>query len=95
VRLAAKASDWLEKGARPLGVLPYGCAVIRATASIAFGYIGQRGTVVKILYAVVVGFVATSMVIIVDRYETNRILARILTAIVYLTGTLAILAKLG
>jgi len=50
---------------------------------------------VKILYAVVVGFVATSMVIIVDRYETNRILARILTAIVYLTGTLAILAKLG
>jgi hypothetical protein len=52
------------------------------------------GRTMEILYAVVIRFVATSMVV-VDRYAPNRVLARILTVIVYLIGTLAILAKLG
>ena len=39
------------------------------------------GAVVKFLYAFVVGFVAVSMIYIVDRFEPNRLLA----AIVYLT----------
>ena len=53
------------------------------------------GAVVKFLYAFVVGFVAVSMIYIVDRFEPNRLLARTLTAIVYLANALAILAKLG
>jgi hypothetical protein len=53
------------------------------------------GAVVKFLYAFVVGFVAVSMIYIVDRFEPNRLLARTLTAIVYLAGALVILAKLG
>jgi hypothetical protein len=55
----------------------------------------NSGGAVKFLYAFVVGFVAVSMIYVVDRFEPNRLLARILTAIVYLTGALAILAKLG
>jgi hypothetical protein len=53
------------------------------------------GAVVKFLYAFVVGFVVVSMIYIVDRFEPNRLLARTLTAIVYLANALAILAKLG
>jgi hypothetical protein len=49
----------------------------------------------KVLYAMVVGFVAASMITVVYRLEPNRMLARILMAVVYLTGALAILTKLG
>ena len=49
----------------------------------------------KFLYVFVIGFVAVSMLYIVHRFEPNRLLARILTVIIYLTGALAILAKLG
>jgi hypothetical protein len=50
---------------------------------------------VKFLYAFVIGFAAVSMMYAVHRFEPNRSLARILTVIIYLTGALAILAKLG
>ena len=49
----------------------------------------------KFLYALVVGCVAASMVGVVYRFEPNRVLARALIAIIYLTSALAILAKLG
>jgi hypothetical protein len=49
----------------------------------------------KFLYALVVGFVAASMASVVYRFEPNRVLARALIAIIYLTSALAILAKLG
>jgi hypothetical protein len=49
----------------------------------------------KLLYTLVVGFVAASMASVVYRFEANRPLARALIAIIFLTGTLAILAKLG
>jgi hypothetical protein len=49
----------------------------------------------NLVYALVVGFVAASMMTIVYRFEPNRMLARALMAIVYLTGALAILAKMG
>ena len=67
----------------------------RNTESLLHCWDCQWGAVVKFLYAFVVGFVAVSMIYIVDRFEPNRLLARTLTAIVYLTGALAILAKLG
>jgi hypothetical protein len=51
-----------------------------------------RGAV-KFTYASLIGFVAASMIHVVDRFDPNRLLARILTAIVYLTGASAILAK--
>jgi hypothetical protein len=47
------------------------------------------------LYALVIGSVAASMITVVYRFEPNRMLAGALVAIVFLTGTLAILAKLG
>jgi hypothetical protein len=47
------------------------------------------------LYAFVIGFVAASMITVVYRFEPNRMLAGALIAIVYLTGTLAIWAKIG
>jgi hypothetical protein len=43
----------------------------------------------------VVGFVGASMITVVYRFEPNRILARALITIVYLTSALAILDKLG
>ena len=43
----------------------------------------QRGRCVKFLYVFVIGFVAVSMLYIVHRFEPNRLLARILTAIIY------------
>ena len=49
----------------------------------------------NLVYALVVGFVAASMMTVVYRFEPNRMLARALMAIVYLTGALAILAKMG
>ena len=49
----------------------------------------------KIVHAIVIGFVAASMISVVYRFEPNRALARILIVVVYLTGGLAILAKLG
>jgi hypothetical protein len=49
----------------------------------------------KFFYALVVGFVAASMASVVYRFEPNRVLARALIAIIYLTSALAILAKLG
>ena len=57
--------------------------------------IANGGRCVKFLYVFVIGFVAVSMLYIVHRFEPNRLLARILTVIIYLTGALAILAKLG
>ena len=55
----------------------------------------QQGGAVKYLYAGVIGFVGVSMLYLVDQFEPNRVLARILTALIYLTGALAIVAKLG
>jgi hypothetical protein len=49
----------------------------------------------KIVHAIVIGFVAASMISVVYRFEPNRALARILIVVVYLAGGLAILAKLG
>jgi hypothetical protein len=49
----------------------------------------------KLLYALVVGFAAASMVSVVYRFEPNRVLARALIAVIYLTSAHAILAKLG
>jgi hypothetical protein len=49
----------------------------------------------KILYAIVIGFVAASMITVVRRFEPNRALARALITVIYLTSALAILAKLG
>jgi len=46
------------------------------------------------LYALVIGFVAASMISVVRRFEPNRALARGLIVIVYLTGTLAIWDKI-
>jgi hypothetical protein len=46
------------------------------------------------LYALVIGFVAASMVTVVYRFEPNRRLARGLIVIIYLIGTLAIWAKI-
>jgi hypothetical protein len=46
------------------------------------------------LYGIVIGFVAASMVTVVHRLEPNRILAGVLIAVLYLTGTLAIWAKI-
>ena len=50
---------------------------------------------VKFLYTFGIGFVASSMISVVYRFEPNRALARVLIAIVCLTGTLAILANLN
>jgi hypothetical protein len=47
------------------------------------------------LYVFVIGLVVASMVTVVRRFEPNRMLALGLIAIIYLTGVLAILAKLG
>ena len=49
----------------------------------------------KFLHAIVVDFVGESMITVVYRFEPNRVLARALITIVYLTSALAILAKLG
>jgi hypothetical protein len=51
--------------------------------------------VMRILYAIVIGFVAASMITVVYRLEPNRVLARTLIALIYLTSAMAILAKLG
>jgi hypothetical protein len=56
---------------------------------------GASSRSMQILYAIVVGFVAASMSSAVYRFEPNRVLARTLIALVYLTSALAILAKLG
>jgi hypothetical protein len=48
-----------------------------------------------VLYAMIIGFVGAGMITVVYRFEPNRVLARGLIAIIYLTSTLAILAKLG
>jgi hypothetical protein len=48
----------------------------------------------KVRYALVIGFIAASIVTIVYRFEPNRMLARGLIVVIYLTGALAILAKL-
>jgi hypothetical protein len=50
---------------------------------------------VKLLYALVVGFAAASMASAVYRFEPNRVLARALIVIIYLTSALAIVTKLG
>jgi hypothetical protein len=42
-------------------------------------------------YAIIIGFVAVSMITVVYRFEPNRVLARILIAVIYLTCALAIL----
>jgi hypothetical protein len=49
----------------------------------------------KILYAIIIGFVAASMSSAVYRFEPNLAPARTLITLVYLTSALAILAKLG
>jgi hypothetical protein len=49
----------------------------------------------KVVYALAIGFVAASMITVVYRFEPNRMLARGLIVIIYLTSALAILAKLG
>jgi hypothetical protein len=49
----------------------------------------------QLVYALVIGFVAASLITVVRRFEPNRALARGLIFIIYLTGTLAILARLG
>jgi hypothetical protein len=54
----------------------------------------DKGPAMQWLYVFVIGFVAASMITIIYRFEPNRRLAGALIAIVYLTGTLAILAKL-
>jgi hypothetical protein len=46
------------------------------------------------LYGIVIAFVASSLVTIVYRFEPNRLLAGALIAMLYLTGTLAICAKI-
>jgi hypothetical protein len=46
------------------------------------------------LYALVISFVAASLVTAVYHFEPNRVLARGLIVIIYLTGTLAIWAKI-
>jgi len=49
----------------------------------------------KFLDGLIVGFVAVSMICVVQRFEPNRLLARVLIAGVYLAGALAIVAKLS
>jgi hypothetical protein len=49
----------------------------------------------RILYAIVIGLAAASMITVVRRFEPNRMLARALITVIYLTSALAILAKLG
>jgi hypothetical protein len=49
----------------------------------------------QVVYTLVIGFVAASMISVVYRFEPNRMLAGALVAIVFLTGAFAILAKLG
>jgi hypothetical protein len=49
----------------------------------------------KFVYAIIIGFVAASMITVVYRFEPNRALARALIALIYITSALAILAKLG
>lgn len=49
----------------------------------------------QLVYTLVIGVVAASMISVVYRFEPNRALARVLIAIVCLTGTLAILANLN
>ena len=46
------------------------------------------------LYAIVIGFVAASLVTVVYRFEPNRLMARGLIFMIYLTGTLALWAKI-
>jgi membrane protease YdiL (CAAX protease family) len=46
------------------------------------------------LYGIVIGFVAASLVTTVYHFEPNRVLARGLIFMIYLTGTLAIWAKI-
>jgi predicted membrane channel-forming protein YqfA (hemolysin III family) len=48
----------------------------------------------KFVYAIIIGFVAASMITVVYRFEPNRALARALIALIYITSALAILAKL-
>ena len=49
----------------------------------------------KFVYAIIIGFVAASMITVVYRFEPNRALARALIALIYITSALAILAILG
>jgi hypothetical protein len=46
------------------------------------------------LYAIVIGFVAAGLVTVVYRFEPNRLMARGLIFMIYLTGTLALWAKI-
>jgi hypothetical protein len=46
------------------------------------------------IYVFVVGFVGAFRIGIVNRFETNRTMARILTALVFLISALCIVAKL-
>jgi hypothetical protein len=48
----------------------------------------------KFVYAIIIGFVAASMITVVYRFEPNRALARALIALIYITSALAILGKL-
>ena len=71
-----------------LGILPcgWGRAVVLAVALTVdrpAQRIASGGRCVKFLYVFVIGFVAVSMLYIVHRFEPNRLLARILTAIIY------------
>jgi len=46
------------------------------------------------LYGLLIGFVGTMMFKFVDYFETNRSQARVLKAVIVLTGTLAILHQI-
>ena len=55
----------------------------------------HRESMMKFLDGLIVGFVAVSMICVVQRFEPNRLLAWVLIAGVYLAGALAIVAKLS
>ena len=47
------------------------------------------------VYTIVIGFVGAFLIGVVNRFETNRTMARILTLLVFLISALCIAAKLG
>jgi hypothetical protein len=59
------------------------------------GRVQQRRPLVNFVYGFGVAFVAAALLTIVWRYEPNPFIAGFLTAMIYLTGILAVLSKLG
>jgi hypothetical protein len=49
----------------------------------------------QIAYAITMGFVASFLIVLVNRYEPNKRLARALTGLLFVLGALAIAARLG